>query len=426
MKHYDENIIELYALGSPEIESIKDDIKSHLAECYGCNEIYLRIKEFYSAVEGAAQIDENRTKSLSAKSLSIKPFFGDNKHPGTFLPKTIIGKTYYLIRTNPVKSGLSLVAAIAVFLFGLNYKTITKDTNPAFLISNDSLKVLQIYNQSNEELLELPFSHVGAGEHEISYNVKLSTIDDISNGRKNEIISIVPGLHNSQLFTDTIKVIDHLGQLINKAKIGRSIICSDKELDDKFNAFALIVDDFDKDGNKEIYVGAQSFNSPYVLIKMDKNLNVIGEYWHHGHFWGMNKVTISEKTGILLCGLNDLESGKEYPVLSFIDPVQLNGTYQSENTPVFNDLPLFSETIYKKIPRTWISDSIKQKPRIHRLISVDSKGLKVSYGFASLSNSAKYGKLILTLNNNFDIVDVNGDDTYKRVWGSKPVFIKPF
>lgn len=421
MKHYDENIIELYALGSPEIESIKDDIKNHLEECYGCNEIYLRIRDFYSTVEGAAQIEENRTKYLSTKSLSIKPVFGENKAAGRLLPKTIIGKTYYLIRTNPVKSGLSLVAAIAIFLFGLNYKTITKDVNPAFLISNDSLKMLQIYNQSNEKLFELPFTHFGAFQHENSYNVKLSSIDDIINGSKNEIISIVPGLQDSQIYTDTIKVIDHLGHLINKAKIGRSVIYNGKELTDKFNAFALIVDDFNKDGEKEIYVGAQSYNSPYVLVKFDKNLRVLGEYWHHGHFWGMNKVTIANKTGIMLCGLNDLESGKEYPVLSFIDPNKLNGIYQSENTPVFKDLPLFSETIYKKIPRSWISDSIKQKPRIHRLISFDGNGLKVSYGFASLSNSAKYGKLILTLNNNFDIVDVIGDDTFKRVWGEKPI-----
>lgn len=418
MKHYDENIIELYALGSPEIVSIKNDIKRHFSECYSCNEIYLRIKEFYSAVEGAAQIDENRTKSLSTKSLSIKPFFGDNKHPGTLLPKTIIGKTYFLIRTYPVKSGLSLVAAIAIFLLGLNYKSITRDTNPAYLITNDSLKVLQIYNQSNEKLFELPFTLFGSGEHEISYNVKLSCVDDLRQEGKKQIISIVPGLLNSVLYSDTIKVFNYNAQLIKKAKIGRSVKYDGKELADNFNAFSLIVDDFDKDGQKEIYVGAQSLNSPYVLIKLDNNLNVLGEYWHYGHFWGMNKVKVGDKTGILLCGLNDLEKSKEYPVLAFIDPIGLNGIYQSENTPVFNDLKLYREIYYKKIPRSSISDSIRQKPRMHCLISLGNNELKVSYGLAGLSNSSNYGKLILTLNNNFDIVNVIGDDTFNRIWGN--------
>ena len=34
MKHYDQNMIELYVLGSEKVKGVRDELEQHLKECY--------------------------------------------------------------------------------------------------------------------------------------------------------------------------------------------------------------------------------------------------------------------------------------------------------------------------------------------------------------------------------------------------------
>jgi hypothetical protein len=421
MQHFDENIIELLILRDEEILKRREEIESHIAECFSCKELYNQITQFYSAIEEGQYLNERDQKLIDSKSLVISPVAFNNDSKLTPIPKTIISRTYYLIRTEPVKAALSLAAAIAVFLFGLNFNTVFQNSNPSVSVINDSLKTLTVYNSSSKELYSVPYyTPWGVSKYEALYNINTHILSDLDNDNINELISIVQTNTKEPKNYNQVKIYNNKGEEIKSATIGGEVEYFGKKLGNYFVAFSLVVADFDKDGVKEIYVGGQSYNSPYVLTKFDHDLNKIGEYWHHGHFWGMNHLKLESKEGIILLGLNDVDEEKSFPVASFIDPTKIIGKLQSANTPVFKDLPLFTETHYKKFARTWISDSIKHKPRIHTLVEVTNDStFKVQYGFSSITYTKLYSSLILTLNKNFEVVDILQPDGFKRKWGEK-------
>ena len=39
MKHYDQNMIELYVLGSEKVKGVRDELEQHLKECYTCRSL---------------------------------------------------------------------------------------------------------------------------------------------------------------------------------------------------------------------------------------------------------------------------------------------------------------------------------------------------------------------------------------------------
>ncbi|MBX3006806.1 MAG: VCBS repeat-containing protein [Melioribacteraceae bacterium] len=419
MKHFDENIIELLIHGDKKILKRKEEIENHISECFSCRELYNQITQFYATVEKGENINDRDQKLIESKSLVINPVAVNKDSILSPIPKTIISRTYYFIRTEPVKATVSLAAAIAIFLMGLNFNSIFQNNNPAVSVLNDSLKTLRVYNNSSNELYSIPYySPFIVSENEILYNINTHILSDLDNDKINELISIVQTSKKEPKNYNEVKIYNNKGEVINSATIGGEVEYFGRKLGSYFVAFSLVVADFDKDGFKEIYVGGHSYNSPYVLTKFDHQLNKIGEYWHHGHLWGMNYLQLGSEEGIVLLGLNDVNDDKAFPVAVFLDPNKIMGKLQSANTPVFKDLPLLNETHYKKFARTWISDSIKHKPRINTLLEVTNDStFKVQYGFSSITYTNLYSSLILTLNKNFEVVDILQPDGFKRKWG---------
>ena len=59
MTHLDETTIELYVLNAPEVESEREQVEAHIAECDGCRETYTAMADFYADVETDMAAGEN-------------------------------------------------------------------------------------------------------------------------------------------------------------------------------------------------------------------------------------------------------------------------------------------------------------------------------------------------------------------------------
>jgi hypothetical protein len=60
---------------------------------------------------------------------------------------------------------------------------------------------------------------------------------------------------------------------------------------------------------------------------------------------------------------------------------------------------------------------LKHKPRINNLVLTFDNSIKITYLFSAVSYTAQYSGLELTLDQNLNVINVFGGDSFKRIWG---------
>lgn len=381
MKHYNDKILSMYFLESKDVENERELIHKHLNECYSCRELYEEIKEFYQLARGEKlQLSDKKNDSII---LSNPKFSNKNDQTNLSpLPQTFPQKIFFLVYQNPITTGISLIAAALILAMSLNWKYIFRDSKPTYFEYDERHNVLEVFNKRNEKLWGYHYSFDSIKKLEANYHTKYSVLTDLDNDGKMELVTIVPNI-NDVNEPNYLKIFDEKGMLKFNRKIGREIKFEGKNYEAVFPSLrGLIVDDLDSDGKKEIYVGAPNRNSPYLLSKFDENGNLLGEYWHYGHFWEINKIDLNleGKKGILLCGEND-KVGKSLFVI--LDPVKMN----RKNQTAFSDND--NDAIIKKmsIGSAVLDKNYKDKSRFLRLISESKTNFTLFYTYNDLFSS---------------------------------------
>ena len=103
MKHYNEEIITHFVLGSEKIAGEREAMQKHLDECYSCRELYESVKLFYGEIERQNIEPLNPQKLLSTERLILEPLIRSVKKAPSPFPKTIISKQFILQEPNRLK-----------------------------------------------------------------------------------------------------------------------------------------------------------------------------------------------------------------------------------------------------------------------------------------------------------------------------------
>lgn len=419
MQHVDEHIVELYYLGGLDDQKLRNEVEAHLTECYSCNELYTKIRDFYQEVENVNSLNPKETKLLGTNSLVTRPNFIPAFH---FLPnsvKNLINNFLIYIITRPVKSSLNLVVIAGLLYISFNFDTLFKSSNPFKFNVRSASERVDFYNNQGDSLYSLRYDLIegyDVSNLENTFNIEMSALTDLNNDGKNEFITILHNADNGEIGIDKLHVYRSNGDLLYSKKIGRNVGYGNNVFDAQFENKAVIVDDFDKDGSKEIYVLSRHRNSPVVVTKMDNNGNWVGEYWHYGWFWGFNKIKLGQQEGILLCGINDKDSSKRYPIISFIDPTKIKGQMQSSQTLGFESFTPLNEINYKYFPIITPQAKGIYKPRINNMLNTDNQNfVNVVYYFNAFDALGD-----ITLDKDFNINGIKIIDAYTSKFGEFP------
>ena len=404
MKHIDENILELYLLGSEKLTDRKDEIQAHLAECNDCKELFEEMREFYVYVDNKS-LRISASRELTGSSLVVNPEYREyiqNKES----PASITQKVFYLIAQNPVKLGLSFAAALVTFFIMLNKNPVVADTNPYRIESSDYMKKIIVYNRENKELWTQNWERsLFIDGQEAEYYISKSLVTDLNSDGGNEVTSIIPTLSGSDK-ENILKIFKKNGDILKQITVGRSTNYGKRVYESGLlSNWAVLINDYDGDGKKEIIVATHHRNSPFVISRFDNKGNLLGEYWHYGHFWGMYDFDLNSdgKTEILLTGIND---DTEEAAIVVLDPAKINGNKSSRITNQFDMEETDAEVKYLKVSKTIFDNAVNSKPRFNFKIQDSDSLFTIVYSTLSLRQAENLISLDFKFDTSLNLLQV--------------------
>jgi hypothetical protein len=376
MRHYNEEEIGLFALGNAIDKAERDAFDLHIKECAGCRELYNEMIQFYDmAVEASPLLKQAETEE-EVKSLAVNTHLS-RKHTGNLTKYSyfIPAKFIRFIFDRPVISTVSAFAMVALFAIVINMKTIFKDNNPTYFYTNDTLKVVQVFNKDKELLWKMGW------EGDFSYNPPeypraFSLLCDLDGDGKNEFITSIK--NNESDKKCLIRIFDYKGNLLHSKEVGEDYTFKGKPYFTNYKPRTIFIDDIKGNGKKEIFFSICHLHSPSVLFRFDANLNILGEYWHYGHVPMACFVDIenNRKKYIILAGMEDNEMSA---VFSVLDPEKIIGKTEASRTPGFGLESSKAEVFYTKFPETDIAKVIILRTKIDKIISNIGDNLMVEW-----------------------------------------------
>ncbi len=371
MNHIEEHILELYVLKSDLVETRREEIEAHLAECEGCRVLKEEIAGYY------ADLDKSEAESGEINWIARRAIIRRHQYleqepfapPVPYRPTTVVGKLQHFVRRHPVAAGAGTFAAMgALALIGnlILSRPIPSDKNPGVIRLNVQESLIEVYNRSYEKLWTLPTLNLkGMQELEQSSNVRGNRIADLDGDGSNEVIIGAPLLNEQADQTAALHVYSPDKTLRWRIPFEARVRFHDQIYGSKFLPRALVVDDFAGDGKKEIIAIINNERSPNAIVRIADG-KIVGEFWHFGQVYGIYTIrmnTLGEKE-LVICGQNDVADTAKgtFPFIAIIDPWKISGKVESSVTPGFGFPPSLCERFYIRLPLT----------AIHRVLHCDA------------------------------------------------------
>ncbi|MBI3194904.1 MAG: hypothetical protein HYZ34_10630 [Ignavibacteriae bacterium] len=418
MNHIDEHIIELYVLSAKEVQVQTDEIEQHLRECFSCASYAEQLKALYEEAEkNFLQQPELELKQVSAlvKAEQEQIF---TELPVRYEPENLQltrwekVKHFTRKRRKPLAYSSTTLSMLAMVMMLNNYYF--KSDKPDSVRLDDASQSMIVMNRANDELWRKTwFGETGLVNSEVTYNISFSTVADLNNDGKKEIISIIPKLFEVNEPKNILSIFDEKGNVVMKNQLGHEVTHRGTHYPVHFETRGLIVGDFGNNGQQEIIVGLFHWNSPYCLLRLNRYGETIGEYWHYGHFWGVHSYDIDDdgNNEIVLCGINDNERKS---ILVVLDPEKIVGRTESSVNPGFGYRISNAEKHYMMFPRNELDSIYDLKPRVWKIMNYDKKYLNVELGS---NDNYKYA-MGATLTKNLNVVNVIPYDYTKQLYRS--------
>ncbi|MFA5834942.1 MAG: hypothetical protein WDA22_15810 [Bacteroidota bacterium] len=416
MNHYTEHILDLYVRNSEQIANDRTDIEQHLSQCAGCRAVAEDLREFYL-------LAENGKKQLSAHSeeedaLIVQPAYVRSR-PLTKIqmPNSIPARLWQFVRKRPIVGSVSMFGLVTSMIFFVKMFIPSEGGNPEYLRINTSRSQVEIYNHESKLMWSQSWREgVYDSFMEEQFSITSSVVSDINNDGKNEIISLIPTLNGIETPEGKVllQVITADKKILFTKELGDNIHYDQEEYFPQFSERGVIVDDFDGDGKKEIIVGAPHRHSPYILYRLDSQGNILGEYLHYGHFWGIYNVILDGKKTIVACGIDDKY---DKPVVVGLNPQKIIGKTSSTTQPEFGLPTTTAEVFQIAMPRSLFDIGENPKPRVTSKI-IETKN-SLTFGVANAipdSNGIPYKYIEYTFTKEMRIHDVRVTDWSRRVF----------
>ncbi len=363
MNHIDENIIEQYVLGSGFSEGKKEEIEAHFAECHGCRTLASQIREFYRIAEeefgGPLLSGQDAGTAIVRSRREIEPYFDPVTPPPSHYhpPITFVGKTQYYIRKHPVLAGTASFATLALiasaFVFGL--KDFGKDVNPSYVHLDPQRAIVQIYNKNNEPLWNFPSRSVYNPTAETFVALaKRVLVADLNGDRKNEVITTLP-VGDVREPATPLTIFSTNGQTAHRVQFYESVEFRGAKYPSEFSPSDVVYGRFDESGEMQLLVMVDNARSPNILYRLDRNGNMMGEYFHYGvgriYILDLDNDSMNE---VAFCGQNDIDDrdSLSYAVLIILDPSRITGKMEASDSRGFGVPVSTAERYVVRFPMT--------------------------------------------------------------------------
>jgi hypothetical protein len=390
MKHFDQNTIELYVLGSMKVEDIRSDLERHLKECYTCREIAKELTEFYGAMGDQRPLlaanNGNRDDSLV-----INPEFRPSIRPKIAFP----ARVWAGARAYPVASSMLSVCVLGLVLLLLKTNGVFKDTNPDRAKLNESLGGLVVYNKGDEILWQIPqvLTKVIALDESVRRTYH-SCIGDLDGDGRNEVVTTLP-MANEEVRMKYLRAFDSNRTIKLQVEFsGIDVSFRGQGYDATFAPLFPFILSYSNRKDKEILVAASNGRSPMFVTRLDNHGTKLGRVWHYGVLGSQYLVDLDGDGNkeFILCGASDVDEKRTGPgaVIVVIDPRKIVGETESSATRGFGLTLTDCELYYILIPQTDISIATNSKLTVTTLESDEEDVLRFSAYGATAGDSEQF------------------------------------
>jgi hypothetical protein len=381
MNHIDEHTLELFILHAESVEGQRVEIEAHLAECRGCKDLADEIASFHAELKDEMAKPRNAItrpeKALTKRNEHIAPFHDLFGTPMPYIPQTRAQKLTRFVFRHPVMSGagvLSLAAGLAL-LFNVATKETAKkeitDRNPAYVFMNQEKSFFEVMNRENEFLWQRPCLQLSDfNKLEDFLGNKYYAVTDRDGNGLNEVLTTLALDGDPPIPKKGIHILDGAGKLIDSVVFREYPSFRGKPyiVPNEIHPGALIIDTLKNNRLNEIYIEAGGDHSPIVLLRIDKNGTVLGQYWHFGSLVTMYSQDIDNdgNNELILCGENDVDDEKMYsnPVIIVLNPKELIGKQESSCSRGFGHPASTAEEMYIRLPQSDLSPALIANTRV--------------------------------------------------------------
>ncbi len=383
MTHITEHTLELYALGAEEIEAQSAEIEAHLLECEGCKRLVERMTAFYAEAENEIlrnpQSIEHTQRALVRARTQVEPFYIDDSPALPLRPVTRLQHIQHFIRRHPAMTGGGTFAALAglALLFNTTLTTLNRDKNPNFINYKTAESKIEILDKKYGVLWNIPYNDVSRLEADVTRGVRQQiAVFDLDGDGHNEIVSSIPLPEDGGQQGYPFRVLDANKAVKNQLSLNREIHYLGRTYAVVWNPGMFVVDSSNR-SDPTIIVAWNGGRSPVVITRLNRKLEIVGEYWHFGGIWGMRLLDIDHdgKPELIISGKNealDTVSG-EFPAFAVLDPSKIVGVGKSKITTGFAMGESEAELLYIGLPVSPLAALFGQSEMVAGISNVGPK-----------------------------------------------------
>lgn len=401
--HIDEQTLELFVLGAPEVDAQKEQIVEHLNTCAVCHAIVEDFESLYSnaakELQEIEQRPESSSKALIPTASSVEPFFEKIEFQHGLRPVVGLSRLKRFVYARPIAStmgGVGLLAAcIAGLIMFINYRNI--DNNPAFVKFDQKEETAKVYNKDQQLLWQIPLSNPSI---DWNYGIFPALVSDLDGDGINEVVVSGVPPEKEGLGIGTLKVYNKDRSLRFERSFSEKLQYGPYSYDEKLlTGFVLSA----KSGNiheSDVWLNCHFTRSPSSIERIDCRGNVVGEYWHYGFFMAgyMTRVEGIDHEALVLLGSNDVSdtinaNNDDDPVIAVIDPLKIHGRTESSATRGFGMERSAAELYYIKLPVSDMVRAMGVPSRMIRMVSESDSVVQFAMGAEWRSTPKIYNAL---------------------------------
>jgi hypothetical protein len=364
--HIDEQTLELFVLGAPEVSAQKEHILEHLSVCAVCRATVQDFESLYAnAAEEKQEIEQRpeiSSKALIPAITSVEPHFEKFEYRHGLRPIVGLSRLKRFVYARPVTSAVGGVGLLAACLAGLlmfnNNRNI--NNNPSFVTVNDQNKLTTVYNKNQQLLWQVPLSNQFV---DVNLGIFPALVSDLDGDGKNEVV--VSGISNENTGErmTSLTVYNYDQSLRFEKSFSERLRYGPYSYDEKLITGFVLSIASGKANESNILVNCRFTRSPNSIVIIDRKGDVVGEYWHYGYFFAgyLSKIEGIDHKVMILLGLNDASDtiaidNDNDAIIAVVDPLKIHGRSESSATRGFGMERSAAELYYIKLP---VSDMVR-------------------------------------------------------------------
>jgi hypothetical protein len=349
-EHYDEFAIDQHAFGSSRVEATREMFNNHINECCRCRLFYEDLKSFYQNIGKAhPEINGHTLPDNGTFQLTIP------KNPDTFSPKSMVKfaktlpfrlKDFVFYNKKPLLAGFSFACLLLCAILAPSY--FLKDNNPEYMKFNQNTRMIETYNRNWNKLWELVFNGNSYNLNKIGIDQACQIVDLDGDGKK-EFVSVLTKLGKNESGYNIIQIFNYKGELIKSKEFGETFCYLNEPYFKTFYTWGMLVDNFENNREKEIILTIHHLHSPSVVIRLDKELNILGKYWHYGHLDHMYSLDLNNDNRKKLV-MTGFEDKSRTAAIVTLNPLKITGTTEASQTSGYGFTHSNAEVFYIRLP----------------------------------------------------------------------------